>query len=380
MKIALVSAYDFAYPGGVVDHITHLAEHFRRMGHAVTIIAPWSGPVSAAPNGLPLFGIGSVVPVPANGSVARITLSPTVSRRVKRILEAEQFDIVHIHEPLLPALPLTVLRHSNAVNVGTFHAYRQSNLGYFYGKPILKYFFRRLHGRIAVSLPALEFISQYFDADYEIIPNGIEVSRFGEQVQPIPALRDGRPTILFVGRFNEPRKGFKYLLKALPAVRAAVPGVRLVVVGRGKPERYRRYLAARHVDDVIFAGCVSEEELPRYYASCDVFCAPSTGRESFGIVLLEAMASGRPVVASNIPGYASVVSDGQEGLLVERKNPAALAEALVRLLSDPALRARMGSRGRATAAGYDWEKVSRRVLRYYRDVAVPEQRLMRGVR
>jgi phosphatidylinositol alpha-mannosyltransferase len=362
-----------------VDHISHLATHFQRMGHQVRIIAPWSGGRTAPC--LPiLHQIGTVVPVPANGSVARITLSPLVSRRVKEILRTEQFDIVHIHEPLLPVLPLTVLRHSATSNVGTFHAYRQSNLGYFYGKPILKYFFRRLHGRIAVSLPALEFISQYFDGDIEIIPNGIEVERFGEHVTPLPGLRDGRPLILFVGRYNEPRKGFKYLLRALPQVRRAVPGARLVVVGKGKPERYRRYLDARGIDDVIFAGHVSHEELPRYYASCDVFCAPSTGRESFGIVLLEAMASRRPVVASDIPGYASVVTHGREGLLAEPKRPAALAEALVRLLQDRPQRDRMSEHGHVTATMYTWEKVSRRVVQYYRNVVVPERRLMRGVR
>jgi phosphatidylinositol alpha-mannosyltransferase len=379
MKIALVSAYDFAYPGGVVDHISHLATHFQGMGHHVRIIAPWSGG-NSAPCSPIVYQIGTVVPVPANGSVARITLSPLVSRRVKEILRAEQFDIVHIHEPLLPALPLTVLRHSTTSNVGTFHAYRQSNLGYFYGKPILKYFFRRLHGRIAVSLPALEFISQYFEGEFEIIPNGIEVERFGDHVAPLPGLRDGRPVILFVGRYNEPRKGFKYLLRSLAQVRHAVPGARLVVVGKGKPDRYRRYLAARNIDDVIFAGHVSHEDLPRYYASCDVFCAPSTGRESFGIVLLEAMASGRPVVASNIPGYASVVTHGREGLLVEPKRPDGLAEALVRLLQDRQGRERMGAQGQATAGTYAWEKVSRRVLQYYKNVVVPERRLMRGVR
>jgi phosphatidylinositol alpha-mannosyltransferase len=379
MKIGLVSAYDFAHPGGVVDHITALARHFRRLGHEVRIIAPWSGDV--APLDPQIYRLGMVVPVPANGSVARITLSPTAARRVKRILRAEQFDVIHIHEPLLPILPLTVLLYSASVNVGTFHSFRrQSNLAYFYGKPILKYFFRRLHGRIAVSQPALEFVSHYFDADYEIIPNGIEFARFGEHVAPVPGLRDGRPIILFVGRYNESRKGFKYLLRALPAVRQAVPTVRLVVVGRGKPERYRRYLAARGIHDVLFTGFVGAEELPRYYASCDVFCAPSTGGESFGIVLLEAMAAGRALVASRIPGYASVVTDGDEGLLVEPKQPAALAAALVRLLTDRALRERLGARGRRTAAGYDWEQISRRVLRYYKEVAVPERRLLLGMR
>lgn len=379
MKIALVSAYDFAHHGGVVDHIRHLAAHFQTMGHAVKVIAPWSGsaPVEADRS---VYRIGTVVPVPVNGSIARITLSPTVSKRVKAILRAEEFDVIHIHEPLLPVLPLTVLRHSHSVNVGTFHTYRQSNLAYFYAKPILKYLFRRLHGRIAVSLPALEFIEQYFSAEYEVIPNGIETERFGPHVPPFPELRDGRPTILFVGRFNESRKGLKYLLRALPEVRRTVPEARLVVVGKGRPEHYRRYLAAHGMEHVIFAGCVSQADLPRYYASCDVFCAPSTGRESFGIVLLEAMASGRAVVASNIPGYASVVTAGQEGLLAEPKNPAALAAALSRVLADRALRERMGERGLATAAEYDWEKVSRRVLRYYREVAVPERRLIRGVR
>lgn len=379
MKIALVSAYDFAHHGGVVDHVTHLADHFQRMGHTAKIITPWSGDAPLEPDSA-LYRIGTVVPVPVNGSVARITLSPTVSKRVKAILRAEEFDVIHIHEPLLPALPLTVLRHSHSVNVGTFHAYRQSNLAYFYAKPILKYFFRRLHGRIAVSLPALEFIEQYFSGEYDVIPNGIETERFGPHVAPLPELRDGRPTILFVGRFNEPRKGLKYLLRALPEVRRHVPGARLVVVGKGRVEHYRRYLAAHGIEDVIFAGCVSTAELPRYYASCDVFCAPSTGRESFGIILLEAMASGRPVVASNIPGYASVLTHGREGLLVERKNPAALAKALSVVLADRGLRERMGSHGLETAAEYDWDKVSRRVLRYYREVAVPERRLMRGVR
>jgi phosphatidyl-myo-inositol alpha-mannosyltransferase len=378
MKIALVSAYDFAVPGGVVDHIRHLAAQFQRMGHTVHIMAPWSR--GAAPADLLVHRFGTVVPIPANGSVARLTLAAGVSRRVKAILRAEQFDVVHIHEPLLPVLPLTVLRHSETVTVGTFHAYRQSNLGYVYARPLLSPFFRRLHGQIAVSAPVLEFMGQYFDAEYEIIPNGIDIHRFDDSVRPLPELADGRPTILFVGRYNEPRKGFKYLLKAMAEVRRAVPGVRLVVVGRGKPDRYRRYLAARGVEDVHFAGCVSHEELPRYYASCDVFCAPSTGRESFGIVLLEAMASRRPVVASRILGYSGVVTDGAEGLLVPPKEPEALVAALVRLLRDPDRRRQMGARGRTTAEGYAWEKVSRRVLRYYREVAVPRRRLMRGVR
>jgi phosphatidylinositol alpha-mannosyltransferase len=279
----------------------------------------------------------------------------------------------------MPVLPLTVLRYSEAVNVGTFHAYRPSHPAYRYGRALLDFFFRRLHGRIAVSRAAHQLISRCFPGEYEIIPNGIEIARFGEHVAPLSTLRDGRPTILFVGRFNESRKGLGYLLQALPLVQRVVPNVRLVVVGQGEPERWRSRLARLRLDNVYFAGYVSARMLPRYYASCDIFCAPSVGQESFGIVLLEAMAAGRPVVASRIAGYASVVSDGCQGLLVDPAAPHELAQALIRLLQDRGLSERLAELGRRTAAEYDWDRISRRVIRYYEEVAMPERRLMGGV-
>lgn len=379
MKIALVSAYDLAFPGGVGEHIMHLADHLQRLGHLVQIIAPWSGQGDLQPEPV-IHRIGTVVPVPVNGSVARITLSPTVDQRVRAILRAERFDIIHLHEPLMPVLPLTVLRHSHAVNVGTFHAYRPSHLAYLYGKPILHPFFQRLHGRIAVSSAARDFVGQYFDADYAIIPNGIELARFNQVDAPLPVREADRPTILFVGRFDEPRKGFRYLLRALPLVRRVYPTVRLVVVGRGEADQYQHLLGSQWQNQVIFAGCVSREALPRYYAGCDIFCSPAIGRESFGLVLLEAMASGRPIVASNIRGYAGVMTHEHEGLLVEPKNAEALAAGLLRLLNDQRLRQQLGERGRRTAAAHDWQEVSRRVVRYYREVAVPECRSAQGIR
>jgi phosphatidylinositol alpha-mannosyltransferase len=263
-----------------------------------------------------------------------------------------------------------VLRHSTSTNIGTFHAFRNTPLTYFYGKPILRPFFRKLHGRIAVSSAARDFVGEYFPSDYRVIPNGIDFSRFHRRYPPLEQFQDARPTVLFVGRL-EKRKGLRFLLRAWPHVLERVPDARLVVVGRGRPlEGYRRFAARQgwSPEDVVFAGYVAAEDLPRYYQACDVFCAPNTGQESFGIVLLEAMAAGAPIVASDIPGYRDVVTDGVHGLLVEPKKSAALADGICRLLTNPELRATMRSAGQMTARAYDWPRVASQVLSYYEEI------------
>lgn len=376
MKIALVSPYDFAYPGGVTAHIMHLEENFVRMGHEVRVMAPssQSPETLGRPN---LIAVGKPFPIPAGGSVARITLSPVLSGRVKRVLQEEKFDIVHLHEPLVPALPITVLRFSQAVNVGTFHAYHGSNLGYRYAKTILKRWFRKLDGKIAVSTPAGEFISKYFPGYYNIIPNGIDPEHFSRDTAPLEVFRDGKLNILFVGR-QEKRKGLKYLLGAYRRLKERFPGIRLIVVGPEENrlvENYERLVYDTELKDVCFVGFVPYEELPRYYNAAHIFCAPSTGKESFGIVLLEAMAAARPIVASRIPGYATVVEDGKEGFLVEPSHEVALAEALARLLTDEALRQRMGALGRLKAEQYGWERVSRSVMNYYETLLAEHQQV-----
>ncbi|MBV9581581.1 MAG: glycosyltransferase family 4 protein [Chloroflexi bacterium] len=372
MKLALVSPYDFAYPGGVTEHVWHLAEQFRARGHEVHIIAPSSDDETepSLPVDAPVHRIGRVVSIPANGSVARITLSLRSYLQAKRLLQEEQFDLIHLHEPMMPALPLTVLRHSTTTNIGTFHAFRNTPLTYFYGKPIVQPFFRKLHGHIAVSTAARDFVGEYFPSDYRIIPNGIDFPRFNTRYPPLDELADGRPTVLFVGRL-EKRKGLRFLLRAWPMVLKRQPEARLVVVGRGRPlEGYKRFAARQgwSPSDVMFAGYVAAEDLPRYYQACDVFCAPNTGQESFGIVLLEAMAAGAPIVASDIPGYRDVLTNGEEGLLVERQNPGALADGLCRLLGNPELRASMRQSGRLKARDYDWPRVAAEVLDYYEEV------------
>lgn len=367
MKIALVSPYDYAYPGGVGRHVGALTRQFRAQGHQVSIIVPGRGDADAEEEGI--YRIGRVMPVPANGSVARITLSLRMIARVRRILAAERFDVIHVHEPLMPALSPTVLSYSQTVNVGTFHAYRHSYYGYRYGRPLFRTIINKLHGRIAVSRVALGYVSQYFPGSYAIIPNGVDLSRYRGDVPPIERYCDGRPNILFVGRW-EKRKGLSYLIRAYERLRHDFPTARVLVVGpEGRHGRaYRDYVANHGLHGITFVGRVSDDELPRYYRTCDVFCAPSTSGESFGIVLPEAMASGKAVVTSDIEGYRQVVTNGVQGLLVPPRDERALAEALSTLLHNPAERQRMGENGRHAAEQYDWSRVAGRVLNYYGEV------------
>jgi len=366
MKIALVSPYDYPYPGGVTNHVAHLYREFVSLGHDVRIMAPSSNR-NLESDEVDVYRIGNVRKVPANGSIARITLSFRLSRKVREVLAHEQFDVVHAHEPLMPSLPPTVLKFSDAVNVGTFHAYRGSYYGYFYGRPILRRVFSKLDARIAVSRSAKRFVRQYFMAPYKVIPNGVEVSRFDpSRVEPIPELMDGRPNILFVGR-PEKRKGIGYLLRAYPQVKAAFPEARFIIVGAGdwSDSPYRRYIEYHDMRDILIVGRVSDEDLPRYHRSASLFCAPAVAGESFGIVLLEAMAAGLPVVASNIEGYSQVLTDGSEGILVPPRDVAALSSAICSVLQDREMAARLGTRGREASLLYDWSRIAEQVLDLY---------------
>ncbi|MFC1941099.1 glycosyltransferase family 4 protein [Chloroflexota bacterium] len=367
MKIALVSPYDFAYPGGVTNHISALDVRFTKMGHEVKVIAPASKAVTVF--GDRFIPIGKPRPIPSSGSIIRITISLRLAPEIKAVLDREKFDIIHLHEPFMPMLCSAVLRFSNSVNIGTFHAC-QGSPGYDFGKPVstimLKLRRRKLDGKIAVSKPAMEFASKYIPGYYNIIPNGVNLEHFSPNVPPIEEFCDGKQNVLFVGRL-EHRKGLIYLIKAYQQVKREIPNSRLIVVGPGTRlrKRYEKWIKRNGLEDVIFVGRVSYDDLPRYYKTADVYCAPSTSRESFGIVLLEAMAVGKPIVASNIDGYSRVVTDGEDGLLVPPKNSRALAEALIYLLSNEKLRQRMAEKGRLRAEENSWDKIAQRVLDYY---------------
>jgi phosphatidylinositol alpha-mannosyltransferase len=380
MKIGLVSPYVYPLPGGVTEHVRYLYEGLRKRGHDVRIITSSHG-LQRSSDG-DVIRIGKGFSVPANGSVGTLTVSPRFVSQVGDVLDRERFDLLHFHEPFVPFLSLVVLRQSTSVNVATFHAFGGFSPAYELGSRLLRPYARRLHGRIAVSAAARHFIDRYFPGDYKVIPNGVDVDRFRRAV-PIARWQDGTRNILFVGR-HEPRKGLVELLKAFRILRKTGCECRLLIVGSGPQEREaRRYVLTRRLQGVEFLGRVSDDEKAQLFKTADVYASPATGRESFGIVLLEAMAAGTPIVCSDIHGYKGVVRRGREGLLVPPRKPKALASAIGQLLANDELRAEMGRNGLARADDFSWDRVTAKVDDYYgfviRRLAVQGQ-LPRGFR
>jgi phosphatidylinositol alpha-mannosyltransferase len=362
VKIGLVTPYIYPLPGGVNAHVQELYENLVGRGHDVRIISSTHGPQRSSEGDIIRLGYGWSVPT--NGSVGTLTVSHRYGQLVQEMLERERFDLIHYHEPFVPFLSLQVLRHSRAVNVATFHAYSGWSPSYEFGKRMMARFASRLHGRIAVSAAARHFINRYFPGEYKVIPNGVDLRDY-QGVQPFARWRDGTPNILFIGRF-ENRKGLMVLLKAYRTLRRDGYDARLLLVGAGPQERdARRYVATRRLQGVEFLGRVSEADKARAFATSDVFVSPATGQESFGIVLLEAMAAGKPIVCSDIHGYKGVVRRGEQALLVPPKDSDALAGAIGQLLKDPALRARMGESGKQRVVQFSWPSVTAKVDDYY---------------
>ena len=362
MKIGLVTPYVYPLPGGVNEHVRYLYEGLIERGHDVRIISSTHGLQRG--NEGDVIRVGRGFSVPSNGSVGTLTVSPRYLSQIRALLAREQFDVLHFHEPFVPLLSLFMLRESRSVNVATFHAYAGWSTSYELGKRLLGGYARRLHGRIAVSAAARHFIDRFFPGDYKLIPNGVDLTRY-EGVQPIERWRDGTANILFVGRF-EGRKGLMVLLKAYRVLRRSGRDCRLLVVGGGPQEReVRRYIATRGLQGVELLGRVSDNEKTRLFATADVFVSSATGQESFGIVLLEAMAAGVAIVCSDIHGYKGVVHRGDQALLVPPRDHQALMKAIARLLDDPQLRARMGASGRERARQFSWPNIAAKVDDYY---------------
>jgi phosphatidylinositol alpha-mannosyltransferase len=361
MKIGIVSPYAYPRPGGANDNIRETYENLRGRGHDVRIItAPWGDD----PPAQDVIQIGQAIAVPYNGSVGRITLSARLEYLVTRILDREQFDIIHHHEPLVPLLSAQILDRKSCPQVATFHAFGGFSFSYWAFRGIAQHYMNKLDGRIAVSSAARHFVSRYFPGDYEIIPNGVDADFFAN-AKPFPEYTDGKTNILFVGRV-EPRKGALYLVQAYAKLKERYPETRLIIVGRG-PELsdVREFVHEEHVQDVLFAGRVSDVDKARFYKTAQIFSAPSTGQESFGVVLLEAMAAGTAAVASDIHGYKKVIQRNVSGLLVEPRDVNALCTALERLVTEPALRQRLGEAGSVRAREFDWPHVTDQLLAFY---------------
>lgn len=354
------------WAGGISEHVMHLSRELRARGHEVRILTSRfrSGGAPVDPQLEPhVHRLGANVRFPYNGGMASVTYAAGLPRRLDRLLERESFDIVHIHNPMTPMLPLLALDRSPAINVGTFHSYHPTERMLDWWRRGLRRRLPRLHLCVAVSQAARAAFARYFDAPYEIIPNGIDLRRFSPNGH-VPA-RTGEQRLLFVGQLV-PKKGLPVLLRAFEMLLDEFPDLGLEVVGEGPlGAACRRGLGARARQRVAFLGELHGERLVERYRTCDVFCAPSVGHESFGITLLEAMASGKPIVASRIPGYVDVVRDGREALLAAGADARALRDALRRLITDADLCRTLATQGLRRVEEYSWPRVTARIEAHY---------------
>jgi phosphatidyl-myo-inositol alpha-mannosyltransferase len=377
LKIGMVSEFYYPQPGGVSEHIRALSHELGLMGHEVVVLT--SRIQGAVPESGPeVIRFGRSIPLRYNGSLSRLTLAWDVRRRFRRTLGDEAFDLLHLHNPLMPSLPLLALQEARCPMVGTFHsAFPRDRLVELFRRP-LERLIDRLDARIAVSLSAERTVGELFPAEYRIIPNGVDCDLFtGGRAGSSRRRRTGERNIrhiLFVGAMVQ-RKGLPHLIEAFMRLRQRRRDVDLWVVGDGPDSRrIRRLVPDRLRRHVRFFGFVPRHALVRFYAEADVFCAPSLGQESFGMVLLEAMAAGLPVVASDIDGYRDVLTHGREGLLLPPRDPKVLASTLESLLNSPEELAQFGRNGRATAAGLHWKEIARRVDAVYREsLGLPEE-------
>jgi phosphatidyl-myo-inositol alpha-mannosyltransferase len=379
MRLALVTQAYYPVLGGVTEHVWHLGQELQRRGHEVTIVTGAVKRLKIKGKNLPIddrglrtIRLGFQIPVMSNGASVAITVGWKLGRQLQRLEEQEKFDLIHIQSPLDPGLPIIASKTMRAPKVGTYHTYRDPGQALFdkipvYFHSVIQDALDKLDANIAVSPAAESFVHRYFpDAKMTIIPNGIDVQRFSLDVEPIPLRQNDEFLILYVGRMD-PRKGAKFLFAALPQLEAGIKNYRVVVVGTGwMRQYYDAYIPLRLRHRVQFVGYATPADLPRYYRAADVYCSPATGNESFGIVLLEAMACGTPVVASDIEGYRYVIEPGKEGLLVPPRSPAHLAKALIALADDKQLRNSMGQQGRLKAAKYAWPKIVDQVEEVYK--------------
>lgn len=360
MRVGLVCPYSISIPGGVQEQVLGLARSLRRRGHPTRILAPADGP---PPDGW-ITPLGNSIPTAANGSVAPIAPDPSAQLRLIRAVRDEEFDVLHLHEPLAPGACMTAAVVKPCPLVGTFHAAGES-ASYRFGAPPLRWLASRLDARVVVSAEAEALAKSHLGGTYEHLFNGIEVERFSE----VEAWPKDSPTIFFLGR-HEPRKGLDVLLAAMPSLPADVT----IWIGSDGPDTER--LKVRHAGDprLQWLGRLSDEEKRRRLRAADIFCAPSLRGESFGVVLLEAMAGRAAIVASNLSGYRLVARADLDGLLVPPGDPAALGAALNRVLMDEDLRRRLVSSATQRADDFSMDALAERYEEIYDRITVPAPR------
>ena len=362
MKIGVVCPYSWDVPGGVQFHIRDLAEHLIRLGHEVSVLAPSDDETPLPPY---VVSAGRAVPVPYNGSVARLNFGLISAARVRRWLHDGMFDVIHIHEPTSPSLGLIACWAAQGPIVATFHTSNPRSKAMIAAYSILQSALEKISARIAVSEYARRTLVEHLGGDAVVIPNGVDVDFFAK-AEPNPAWQNG--TIGFIGRIDEPRKGLHVLMGALPRILAAYPRTRLLVAGRGDEEEAVESLPKEMRDRVEFLGMVTDQDKARLLRSVDLYVAPNTGGESFGIVLVEAMSAGAPVLASDLDAFTQVLDQGAAGRLFANEDADALADAAILLLGDPERRQALRERGSAHVRRFDWATVGADILAVYETV------------
>ncbi len=366
MRIGLVSPYSFDVPGGVQLHVRDLAEYLLGQGHHVSVLAPADDDTP-----LPAYvvGAGKAVPVRYNGSVARLLFGPVTAARVGRWVEHGRFDVVHVHEPISPSLSMLAMWACEGPLVATFHTSNVRSRVLHAARPLLQAGLEKISGRIAVSPEARATVRRHLGKDAVVIPNGVYVDRFA-QAAPDPRWQGTaeRPTLAFLGRIEEPRKGLPVLLEATSRILRRHPGLRILVAGPGDRRNALEGVPTRVADACEMLGAISDDEKARLLASADAYVAPNTGGESFGIILIEAMSAGAPVIASDIEAFRAVLDGGRTGVLFDNADGAALAAQTIALLGDPARRRRLRAAGLQRAREFDWSRVADSIEDVYETV------------
>jgi phosphatidylinositol alpha-mannosyltransferase len=361
MRIGIVCPYSFDVPGGVQNHVHDLAETLIGLGHEVSLLAP-----ADDDERLPSYVVsaGRAVPVPYNGSVARLAFGPISAARVRRWLAAGRFDVLHVHEPITPSLSMLAVLYARGPVVATFHTATTRSRAMLAAQGVLQLVLEKITARIAVSELARRVQVEHLDGGAWEIPNGVAVARFAGAV-PLPGWPGPGGAVGFLGRFTEPRKGFPILLEAFGALVPDRPGLRLLVAGPGDPAEVLGDVAEPVRERITFLGKISEDHKARMLRSVDIYAAPNTGGESFGMILTEAMAAGTPVVASDLDAFRRVLDGGRAGALFPTGDARALAGTLARLLDDGPGRAALAAHAGQVVASFDWPRVAERVLEVY---------------
>lgn len=369
MRVGLVCPYAWEVPGGVQAHVRDLAEALIALGHEVSVLAPADPDSAGDAVDLPPYLVsgGRAVPVPFNGSVARLAFGPVTNARVRRWVRDGSFDVLHVHEPAVPSLSALALFCANGPIVATFHMSTPRSRAMAAVHGIAQPFLEKLAARIAVSEPARQTLVEHFGGDPILIPNGVALARFA-RAEPMPGWPGNGGAVGFLGRFDEPRKGFDILVAAMERLVADRPGLRLLVAGPGDIEAALAAMPPAVAERVTMLGLITEAEKERMLRSVDLYVAPNTGGESFGIILTEAMSAGTPVVASDLDAFRRVLEDGTCGALFPVGDAAGLAVTLADLLDDPARRAVLAGEATRAVARYDWSQVAADVVAVYETV------------